>query len=71
MCHAAEPAWDGIVRQPNGLFLGTEHQIAARVSEIFLHSGFIKAMPPTDISFMETKEHVPIRKWWRAGVAES
>ena len=71
MCHAAEPAWEGIARPPNGVLLETDRQIAARASEIYLHAGFTNAMPPANVSYMEPEERALIRKWYRAGVAGS
>jgi uncharacterized membrane protein len=71
MCHALEPAWEGIIRAPNGVILETDRQIATRAREIFLHSGFTNAMPPANVSYMEPEERALIRQWYRAGAAGS
>jgi uncharacterized membrane protein len=71
MCHALEPAWEGIIRAPNGVILETDRQIATRAREIYLHSGFTNAMPPANVSFMEPGERALIRQWYRAGAAGS
>jgi uncharacterized membrane protein len=71
MCHAVEPAWEGIARAPNGVLLETERQIAALAREIYLHSGFTNAMPPANVSYMEPEERALIRQWYRAGARGS
>ena len=71
MCHAAEPAWEGIDQPPNGVLLETDRQIVTRAREIYLHAGFTNAMPPANASFMEPGERALIREWYRAGVAGS
>jgi uncharacterized membrane protein len=68
MCHAAEPAWEGIARAPNGVALETGHQIAAQAREIYLQAGFTTAMPPANVSFMEPAERAAIRRWYQAGL---
>ncbi len=65
MCHAAEPAWEGMHWAPKGVLLETEAQIAERAREIYLHSGVTNAMPPANVSFMEPAERKLIQAWYR------
>jgi uncharacterized membrane protein len=66
MCHSAEPFYEGIRWAPKGVLLENEGQIAARATEIFLHSGLSTAMPPANVSFMEEDERAKIVKWYRS-----
>ncbi|MEM0935356.1 MAG: urate hydroxylase PuuD [Pseudomonadota bacterium] len=66
MCHAAEPAWAGIRVPPKGVMLETDAQIAAMAKDIFLQSGVSHAMPPGNITYMETWERAVIVDWFRA-----
>lgn len=65
MCHAAEPAWEGMHWAPKGVLLETEAQVASRAREIYLHSGVTNAMPPANVSFMEPEERKLIQAWYR------
>jgi uncharacterized membrane protein len=69
MCHTAEPGWEGIHWPPNGVVLDSEHQIAKHAREIFLQAGASHAMPPANVSFMETAERALIVEWYNAGVS--
>ncbi|MBV2359180.1 urate hydroxylase PuuD [Thalassococcus sp. CAU 1522] len=66
MCHAAEPAWDGLHWAPKGVHLETEAQIAHHAREIYLQSGLSHAMPPANLSWMEQTERAAIRDWYRS-----
>ena len=65
MCHAAEPAWEGLHWAPKGVLLETEAQVAERAREIYLHAGVTNAMPPANVSFMEPAERKLIQAWYR------
>ncbi len=69
MCHAAEPAWEGIVHAPKGVLLETPGQIAANAREIYLQAGHTRAMPPGNVSYMEEAERRAIVEWYRAAIA--
>jgi uncharacterized membrane protein len=69
MCHTAEPGWEGIHWPPNGVVLDSERQIAKHAREIFLQAGASHAMPPANVSFMETAERALIVEWYNAGVS--
>ncbi|MDF1726462.1 MAG: urate hydroxylase PuuD [Sulfitobacter sp.] len=66
MCHAAEPAWEGLHWPPKGVRLETEHQIAMAAREIYLQAGLTHAMPPANLSYMEEEERAEIVAWFRA-----
>lgn len=66
MCHAAEPAWDGILWAPKGVMLETESQIAQHARAIYLQSAVTHAMPPANLSYMEQEERARIAQWFRS-----
>jgi len=65
MCHATEPAWDGMRHAPKNVILETEEQIARHAREIFLQAGLSHAMPPANVSYMEPSERRLIVSWYR------
>ena len=70
MCHAAEPAWEGMLWPPKGVVLETPAQIASEARRIYLQSGMTHAMPPGNLSYMEPAERAAIVDWYqRAGVS--
>ena len=69
MCHAEEPAWDGIVHAPKGVVLETPAQIAAHARDIYLQAGHSRAMPPGNVSFMEDGERRAIIDWYKDAIA--
>ncbi|MEP3442864.1 MAG: urate hydroxylase PuuD [Sulfitobacter sp.] len=66
MCHASEPAWEGLHWAPKGVRLETEHQIALAAKQIYLQAGVTHAMPPANLSFMQPQERAKIVAWYRA-----
>ena len=66
MCHAAEPAWEGMHWPPKGVRLETEHQIAMAAKEIYLQAGLTYAMPPANLSYMQQDERAQIVAWYIA-----
>jgi uncharacterized membrane protein len=65
MCHAAEPAWDGVLWPPKGVVLETPAQIAHAARSIYLQAGVSHAMPPANLSFIEPEERAAIVRWFR------
>ena len=65
MCHAAEPAWDGIIAAPKGVKLETEAQIAAHAYQIYIFSGISHAMPPGNLTDISSAERKQIVKWYK------
>lgn len=66
MCHAQEPAWEGILWPPKGVRLETAPQIAAQARAIYLQAGVTHAMPPANVSWMEESERRQIVDWYRS-----
>ncbi|EAQ03051.1 membrane protein, putative [Pseudooceanicola batsensis HTCC2597] len=66
MCHAAEPAWEGLLWPPRGVRLETGGQIARQARAIYLQAALGHAMPPANLSFMEPQERAAIIAWYRA-----
>ena len=66
MCHAAQPAYDGILWPPKGVMLETPQQIAANARQIYLQAGVTHAMPPANVSYIEPAERAQIVAWFRA-----
>ncbi|MCF8512065.1 MAG: urate hydroxylase PuuD [Rhodobacteraceae bacterium] len=74
MCHAAEPAWEGLAWPPKGVVLETPAQIAHEARRIYMQAGITHAMPPANLSYIEPAEREAIILWFRAagqGGAES
>ena len=67
MCHAAEPAWDGMASPPKGILLETEAQVATYAREIWLNAGVTHAMPPANLTYMEEEARAAIREWYASG----
>ncbi|HPE26151.1 urate hydroxylase PuuD [Albidovulum sp.] len=65
MCHAAEPAYDGIHWAPKGVILETPAQIANWAREIYVQAGLSHAMPPANVSYIEPEERAKIVAWYR------
>ncbi|SEO75239.1 Uncharacterized membrane protein [Salinihabitans flavidus] len=66
MCHAREPFYDGIHRAPKNLLLETRGDIAKAARDIYLQAGMSDAMPPANVTWMETEERDAIIRWFRA-----
>jgi len=64
MCHAAEPAYEGIRRAPKGVELDTDRTIAAHAREIYLQAGVSHAMPPANVSGITEAERALIAAWF-------
>ena len=66
MCHAAEPAWEGMFWAPKGVLLETPEQIAHEARRIYIQAGVSHAMPPANLSFIEPQERQQIIDWFQA-----
>ncbi|WP_371223155.1 urate hydroxylase PuuD [Roseovarius sp. 2305UL8-3] len=70
MCHAREPAWEGMHWPPKGVVLETESDVARQAKAIFLQAGVSHAMPPPNaISTMSAENRAAIVAWFRQGPA--
>ncbi|MHA6346862.1 urate hydroxylase PuuD [Roseivivax sp. CAU 1761] len=66
MCHAREPAWQGIRWAPKGVVLETPGDIAGQAREIYLQAGLSHAMPPANVTDLGAEERAALVRWYRA-----
>jgi len=64
MCHAAEPAWDGVPVAPKAVLLETPAQVAQHARAIYLQSALTRAMPPGNLTGLEPEERTTLRRWY-------
>jgi uncharacterized membrane protein len=69
MCHAAEPAWEGIISAPKGVHLDSENGIAMLAREIYLQAARSHAMPPGNVTEMTPEERRLLVAWYESAVA--
>ncbi len=67
MCHAAEPAWAGIVTAPKGVRLDTAEAIKLHARLIDINAGRSKAMPPGNVTSITLQERLTLAAWFNAG----
>ena len=65
MCHATEPAWEGIAVAPNGVKLETPEDVAKYARDIYLQSARSWAMPPGNITELEAADRAAIATWYQ------
>ena len=71
MCHAREPAWDGMYWAPKGVVLETPSDVARHAEQILLHAGLSNAMPPPNaIATMTPQNRDKIVAWVQAARAD-
>jgi uncharacterized membrane protein len=66
MCHAAEPAWEGIAIAPKGVRLDTPEEIDRHAEVIRIQSVLTHAMPPNNITEMTLDERKAVAAWLAA-----
>lgn len=66
MCHAREPAWDGIRWAPKGIYLETPSDVARHADLIYLQAGITNAMPPPNAIQMDQTTRETIIAWVKA-----
>ena len=64
MCHAVEPAWEGVVFAPKGVLLDSDASIAAHAREIYLQAGRSHAMPPGNVTQVTAQERALLVAWF-------
>ena len=64
MCHAKEPAWQGILQAPKGVRLDTDAAIANNAREIYLQAGRSHAMPPGNVTEITPTERALLVTWF-------
>ncbi|GLS42737.1 urate hydroxylase PuuD [Methylobacterium brachythecii] len=67
MCHAAEPAFDGIRIAPKGVLLDSEGAIARQAQAIRHQAVLTHSMPPNNVSEMTLDERAQIAAWLENG----
>ncbi len=67
MCHAGEPAWDGVVAPPKGVMLDTPERIRAHADEIARQAVLTHAMPPGNVTGITPEERAVLAAWVGAG----
>ena len=63
MCHAPEPAYDGIGEPPKDVLLDTPEHIAAAAPAIRVQAVMSHAMPPNNLTEMTTQERAVLARW--------
>ncbi len=65
MCHAAEPAWEGIHEAPKNVILDNPVAIANHAEQVAIQAGYSHAMPPGNVTDMTDEERAMIVAWFR------
>jgi uncharacterized membrane protein len=65
MCHAREPFWGNMQWAPKGVYLETPADVARYASQIYLHAGVSRAMPPPNAIQMSDEARAKIVVWVR------
>jgi uncharacterized membrane protein len=66
VCHAKEPAWNGIVVPPKGIRLETASDLATHAPAIKLQAVLTHAMPPHNLTQMTQDERRALAIWFAA-----
>jgi len=69
MCHAAEPAWEGLQAAPKGVILDSDAAIATMAREIYLQAGRSHAMPPGNLTGVTPEERQLLTAWYESAVS--
>ncbi len=67
MCHASEVLWDGIAIAPKGVLLDTPAEIERHLRQMEITAVRSNAMPPGNITYMESAERALLAAWIAAG----
>ena len=67
MCHAAEPAWEGVHIAPKNVRLDTPDEIARNASAIRMQAVLTHAMPPNNVTEMTEAERGVLAAWLGVG----
>jgi uncharacterized membrane protein len=66
MCHAADPAFEGIQIAPKGVLLDTPENIARQAEAIRRQAVMTHAMPPGNLSGITPDERAVLAAWLAA-----
>ena len=64
-CHSREPLWKNVYWAPRNVLLDSDDQIMRFASQIYMQAGISEAMPPANVTFMETSERENLIAWYR------
>jgi len=64
VCHAEQPAWQGLYGAPKGVALESPEQTAFHAKRIYLQSAISTAMPPANKSNMLPEERAVLKEWF-------
>ena len=64
VCHAEQPAWQGLYGAPKGVALETPEETALHAKRIYMQSALSVAMPPANKSNMLPEERLLIKEWY-------
>jgi uncharacterized membrane protein len=67
MCHAADPAWEGLAGPPKGIILESPRDMEHHARQIYMQAGRSSAMPPGNMTGMEPEDRALIVAWFEAG----
>jgi uncharacterized membrane protein len=70
MCHAAEPAYEGVNFAPRSVKLETDAEIAAHAREIYIQAGRSHAMPPGNVTSISAEERRALVAWYESTISE-
>ena len=63
ICHAHEPAWEGMAFAPKGVVLETEGDVVRYVDDIFWQVAKSHAMPPGNVIWIEDEQRAMLAEW--------
>ena len=67
MCHAAEPAWEGLHEAPKNVILDTPEAVANHAHDVAMQAGYAHAMPPGNVTEITPEERALLVQWFREG----
>ncbi|MEK0082399.1 urate hydroxylase PuuD [Benzoatithermus flavus] len=67
MCHAEEPAWEGVPVPPKGVMLDTPERIRLHARDIALQAVMTHAMPPGNLTEITPEERQVLAAWIASG----
>lgn len=70
MCHAQEPVWEGIKIAPKGVVLEEAVDVAQYAREIYIQAGRSHAMPPGNVTNMESRHRQALVDWFEAATSK-
>ncbi len=66
VCHAEQPAWQGLYGAPKGVVLEAPEDTVVHAKRLYMQSAISAAMPPSNKSNMLPEERALIKQWYEA-----